>query len=301
MTTGIIFDIRRFSLRDGPGIRTTVFFKGCPLHCPWCHNPEARRNVPELAYYAHRCISCGVCARVCPNNAVQIKIGEPHILRDRCVICGKCAGSCVSGALVLTGERMTVEQVMAQVRKDRNHYDKTSGGLSISGGEPLQQIDFLVELLASARAEGIHTCVETNGFDAQEDFERILPFTNLLLFDYKATGPEYASLIGVEESVILDNLDFLYRRTHNIILRCPLVPGVNDSAEHLAAIAGLDRAYPDLLGIELLPFQNSYISKFELYGYTNPMPGLRAATGEDCYAWRSMLESFGAQRITVLT
>lgn len=300
MGSGIVIDVQRFALKDGPGIRTVVSLKGCPLHCPWCHNPEARRPIPELAHLEYRCIACGVCARVCPNHAVKLEAGQPVILRDRCVVCGNCVDACVSRALILTGMRLSVEAVMEDVRKDAAYYRKLGGGLTVSGGEPLEQVDFLVELLRGAKAEGIETCVETSGCASREHLARIIPFTDLFLFDYKATGSDYRELVGVEEQVILDNLDFLYQQGAKIILRCPLVPGINDGLAHLEAIARLSAAYPNLVAIEVLPYHNSYTSKFERYGYTNPLPNQQPASEEDCQRWQTELDRLGCRPVTVV-
>jgi pyruvate formate lyase activating enzyme len=300
MSTGIVFDIQRFAQRNGPGIRTAVFLKGCPLHCPWCHNPEAQRHDPELAYLVYRCISCGVCSRVCPNHAVKFLTGESHIiLRDRCVICGNCVDACVSDALVLTGREMSVEEVMVEARKDVAHYPGSGGGLTISGGEPTQQMDFLVDLLKAAKGEGIHTCVETSGCAPQESFARILPLTDIFLYDYKATGAAYRDLVGVDEALILENLRFLYTSGARVIMRFPLVPGVNDGAEHLDAMAHLERAYPDLAAMHILPYHNTYTSKFERYGYINPLPNQLPAVDSDKARWMKELALRGSQRIII--
>lgn len=300
MGNGIVFDIQRFAQRDGPGIRTVVYLKGCPLHCIWCLNPEARRSEPELAYLLYRCIACGVCARVCPNHAVELIAGHPHILRKDCVICGNCVDACVSSALSLTGAQMSVDQVMVEVRKDRLYYDRSGGGLTVSGGEPTHQMDFLVDLLECARAEGIHTCVETNGCAGREELARIAPLANLILYDYKATGPAYKKLVGVEESVVLKNLDFLYKKGSRIVLRCPLVQGINDTPEHIAAIVRLERTYPDLESIEILPYQNAYASKFERYGYVNPLPHHPPADERHVHGWNMALKDLGSQRVKIL-
>ena len=297
MGSGVVYDIQRFAQHDGPGIRTVVYLKGCPLRCLWCQNPEAHRSEPELAYLLYRCIACGVCARVCPNHAVELKAGHPHILREYCVVCGNCVEACVSRALSLTGAPMTVEQVMQEARKDRAYYDRSGGGLTVSGGEPTQQMDFLVELLEAAHAEGINTCVETNGCASQQDLERIAPLTDLFLYDYKATGAAYRKLVGVEERVVLKNLEFLYRQGSKIVLRCPLVPGINDSADHLKAIARLEKQYPELAGIEILPYQNNYTSKFERYGYENPLPNQMPADERHIRAWAAKLSDLGSQRV----
>lgn len=301
MGSGIVIDIQRFALQDGPGIRTVVTFKGCPLHCPWCHNPEARRADPELAHLEYRCIACGVCARVCPNHAVKLEAGQPVILRDRCIVCGNCVDACVSRALILTGVRMSVESVMEDVRKDVAYYRKLGGGLTVSGGEPFEQIDFLVDLLQAAKAEGIETCVETSGCASREKLARVYPLTDLFLFDYKASGSTYRDLVGVDEAYILENLDFLYYQGAKIIMRCPLVPGVNDSPDHLEAIAHLSTAYPNLAGIEVLPYHNSYTSKFERYGYVNPLPNQPPAGEEDRKRWLAALENLGCRPVTVVS
>ncbi len=185
--TGLIFDIQRTSLHDGPGIRTTVFLKGCPLHCLWCHNPESQSRQVEISFRAEACALCGECVHACEEFAHRIVDGVHVYDRSRCKACGKCAEVCVYEAIQVTGRPQTVEEVLAVVRRDLPYYVTSGGGLTISGGEPILQPDFTLNLLKAAKSEGIHTCLDTSGVGSPRLFEQILPWVDLFLFDYKAT------------------------------------------------------------------------------------------------------------------
>lgn len=192
---------------------------------------------------------------------------------------------------------MSVEQVMAEVRKDRRFYEKSGGGLTITGGEPMLHLEFTLDLLRAARTEGIHTCLETCGWTSQRSYQEVLPFVDLFLFDYKASDPEtHRRLTGVDNAIILATLDFLYQNGASILLRCPLIPGVNDDDGHLAGIAALDKKYPNLLGIDLLPYHNIGNSKYEQYGLANPLPAVETASETARQQWVSTLRSLGCEK-----
>jgi pyruvate formate lyase activating enzyme len=205
---------------------------------------------------------------------------------------------CLYDALKVAGREMTVEAVMNEVRKDIPFYRKSGGGLTITGGEPMLQPEFTLELLKAAKAEGIHTCLETCGWTSQRAYEQVLPFVDLFLFDYKATDPQtHCQLTSVSNELILSNLDFLYQHGATILLRCPLIPNVNDSNEHLEGIATLAEKYPNLLGIDLLPYHNIGNSKYERYGLVNPLPGLETTSETVKQNWIDTLHGLGCEKV----
>lgn len=256
LLTGTVFDIQRCSMHDGPGIRTSVFFKGCPLSCKWCHNPESQSIKQQLAFYSDKCTFCGKCATLCPE--VHQLHGMQHTLDlAACTFCGSCEKRCPSHALKVIGKTVSVEEIMDVVRKDRNYYKQTGGGLTVTGGEPFSQFEFLKELLKAAKKEQIHTCVETCGYVRWDRLEELLPFVDLFLFDYKVTSPElHKQNTGVDNFLILENLERLYEHQKKTVLRCPVIPGYNDTMEHFKGIAWMERKYPCLEGIEIMPYHN---------------------------------------------
>ena len=297
---GMIFDIQRSSLHDGPGIRIAVFLKGCPLRCVWCHNPESQSKTLDISYRAESCALCGTCTNTCKRGAHR-NIDGVHVYdRSLCDQCGECVDTCLYEVLQLAGRVVTVEAVMAVVRSDRLFYEQSGGGLTITGGEPMLQAEFTLELLQAARAEGLHTCLDTSGWASQRAFEQVLPFVDLFLFDYKATDPvTHKKLTGVSNELILSNLDFLARQATSIRLRCPLIPGVNDSPEHLDGIARLRRSYPSLVGIDLMAYHNVGNSKYERYGLENPLPDLKTTDEPTKQAWLETLHSMGCEKATL--
>lgn len=274
---GTIFDIQRFCVHDGPGIRTTVFFKGCPLHCIWCHNPESQKREPEIAYYPQKCIGCGGCTAVCPEGCHALT--EAHCFdRSRCTVCGKCVDACAADALELLGRNETAEAVLQEVLRDRSFYQNSGGGLTLSGGEPLLQSAFLLELLKGAKAEGLHTCIETCGFAPKEVLREAARYTDLFLFDVKETDDErHQRLIGVPFAPILENLRYLSSLGADIILRCPLIPEVNDREEHLTEIARL-AAELTVREINVMAYHRLGDGKYDAIGTENPFPDHQAMT-----------------------
>ena len=298
--TGLIFDIQRTSLHDGPGIRTTVFFKGCPLQCLWCHNPESRSYKPQVSFNWEKCVSCLSCVDACEHGAHQVADGSHIMAHALCVACGTCLPYCTHDALKMIGEEWTVEQIMSEVERDIDFYENSGGGITLSGGEPMGQFEFAMEILQACRERGIHTCVETSGFALQRRYREILPLVDLFLFDYKATKPQaHQKLIGVPNERILSNLDFLYHQRAAIILRCPLIPDVNDTPEHMEGIANISEKYPDLLGVELMAYHDLGRDKGLRLGQEYPLMGVKTADKTTQQVWLDSLAMLGCERVVV--
>ncbi len=293
MITGLVCNIQRFSIHDGPGIRTTVFLKGCTLRCFWCHNPESIEPSLELQLHPDRCIGCGACIEACPEGAQTLnEAGEPVFYRERCIACGACVEVCYAGARELSGREMTVEEVVHEVLQDRPFYENSEGGVTLSGGEPVYQPEFSYEILARCREEGIHTALETAGHVPWERLARLLPVTDLLMMDLKHMDPEkHKWAVGASNRLILDNARRLVETGKPIIFRTPVVPTVNDTPEEIGAIAAFvrnlqaRRASHDgrsdaLISLELLPFHRMAGDKYASLGLTYGARDLAPPTQE---------------------
>ena len=278
---GNIFDIQRFCVHDGPGIRTTVFFKGCPLRCIWCHNPESQKKEVSIALYQDKCTMCGACAAVCPSGAHILNNGKHTLDRSACVYCGKCTEACPRGAIEILGRTESVAGILKEVARDKIFYKNSGGGLTVSGGEPLMQGDFLIELLKAAKAEGIHTCIETCGFGSAETVREVAKYTDIFLFDIKETDDKrHKQLTGVPFSPIKENLMLLNQLGANIVLRCPLVPNVNTRDEHFEEIARIACEIKNLLEINVMAYHLLGNSKYDALDMPNKMVGADAMTPE---------------------
>jgi pyruvate formate lyase activating enzyme len=261
---GLVFNIQRYSIQDGPGIRTTVFLKGCPLRCLWCSNPESQNPRPEIAHRDSLCNQCGRCVAVCPVHAISLHDKSISIDRALCNDCGKCVEVCQPGALKMFGEEMTAAQVFAQVKKDEDFYRESGGGVTVSGGEPLSQPDFVAALFQLCRENGIHTCIETCGLASIKALEKVLKYTSLVLFDVKLTDrAAHQKWTGKPNETILRNLRLVVKKNIPLIVRVPLIPGVNDSDEELKNIAGLASRILELPGkMDLLPYHKFGMGKY---------------------------------------
>lgn len=253
--SGLVFSVMRFSLHDGPGIRTTVFLKGCPLRCEWCHNPESQVSLPEIMFAAERCIRCGDCVEACPEHAIEWNDG-PIRHAEACRRCGRCAEACLSGARQFIGKQMLVPELVKVICRDLVFFDESGGGVTFSGGEPLMQPDFLETALEACGRKGIHRVVDTCGYAAKDVLLRISRNVDLFLYDLKLMDPaKHRQFTGVSNELILENLATLAEGSVPLRVRIPLVPGVNDDdqnvAESLRFLAGLG-----LRQVELLPYHN---------------------------------------------
>jgi pyruvate formate lyase activating enzyme len=257
METGRIFNIQRFSIHDGPGIRTTVFLKGCPARCLWCHNPESLSPWPELLLFPERCVDCGTCVRTCPHGT------DPAA----CIACGNCADACPAGARQLAGRTVSVADVMREVEADRVFFDQSGGGLTLSGGEPLAQFRFAHALLVAARAAGLSTALDTCGGGSTEALLALAPLVDTFLYDLKiADQARHRRYTGLPLEPILANLEALGARHTNIWLRVPIVPGFTDDEDCLAVTAKLAARNPGVRRVHLLPYHRTAAAKFDRLG-----------------------------------
>lgn len=265
--TGSIANIARMSLHDGPGVRTVIYFKGCTLRCRWCHNPETLSERRQVLYAPVKCIHCGRCVSVCAQHH-RIEGHDMIFEREGCTACGRCAAACPSGALSLCGEAMTLDEVMAEVRKDIHFFKATGGGVTLSGGECLLQADFAEELLSHCRSEGIHTAIESAFYVPWKRAAQVIPHADLCFADLKIADPEKHRLYtGQDNRLILENLRRLTREKEQVVIRIPLIPGVNDSSEDMRAFADVIRTLgAGVQSVELLRYNNLAESKYRMAG-----------------------------------
>jgi pyruvate formate lyase activating enzyme len=294
--TGLVFDIRRFSVHDGPGLRTTVFFKGCPLRCLWCHNPESQHRRPERMFWEERCLKCKSCIESCPQGAIQWDGNRIVTDTTLCTLSGACTQVCYAEARQIAGRVMTVAAVMSELERDISFYDESGGGVTFSGGEPLLQADFLLHLLQACRLSEIHTALDTCGFATWETLDRVRSLVDLFLYDLKVMDPRlHRKYTLVFNTRILDNLRRLAALGHNIVLRMPVIPGINDDEQNLRALGAFAASLNGVTRLDLLPYHAAAMSKYERLHRSYRLPWLKTPTDEHLAEVAHVLEGYGLQ------
>ena len=294
MELGQVFNIQRFSVHDGPGIRTAVFLKGCPLACAWCHNPEGISLQPEILATPSRCIGCGQCVAACPQGLPCPRQSPTDEDTERCLLCGACVDACPTEARQRVGRSMSVAEVVEVVSKDRIFYDDSGGGVTYSGGEPLRQAPFLRAALETCQAIGLHTAVDTCGLAAEEDLLSVAEVTDLFLFDIKMIDDSrHRRFTGVSNRLILSNLEALGRAEQRIWVRVPVIPGINDEVENLLATAELAASIPSVERMCLLPYHSLGENKSRTLDRESTVPDLKAPTPDRMQYLVEVVEAAG--------
>jgi len=296
MQTGEIFDIKKYAIHDGPGIRTTVFFKGCPLSCWWCHNPESLGTATQRLYRGERCIGCQECLAACSNGAIRQFEDQLKWIAADCRYCRICAKVCPAEAVEFIGQTMTVDEVVAEIAKDTLFYDQSGGGVTISGGEPLMQPSFLIQLLDACGEQGLHRTVDTSGqADTQTLLETALR-TDLFLYDLKHMDPEkHYHYTGVSNDMILTNLKQLSRQGARIIIRLPVIPGINADEENIERTGALAATLPGVIGISILPYHCAAEAKYRNLDLKNKAFDIQRPTADVIASVARQLASYNLE------
>ncbi len=299
MANALIFDIKPYSINDGPGIRITIFLKGCPLSCVWCHNPEGISPHLQKLYSKSKCIGCETCVENCPVKALTLTSDGIITNTDLCDLCGICAEVCPTKAMEMSGSKVTVEDIMKRIRRETVMMDQSAGGVTISGGEPMMQSDFLIELLDALGSEGIHCAVDTTGLSKTETLLEVAKRTDLFLYDLKMMDPQrHKKFTGVTNEKILENLKILASSGANINIRIPLIKGVNadesnirQSAEFIAALPGARKL------VSLLPYHNIAIHKYGKLGQDYDGDGMEEPSAEEIEQTIRIFQEFGIEAV----
>ncbi len=294
MEKGRIFNIERYAIHDGPGIRTTVFFKGCPLRCWWCHNPEGQNPGPELVYRENRCVGCGECLESCAKKALSLVSRRIILNRKECSVCGACAQICPSEALTIAGKEMKVEEMIKEIEMDRVFYDESKGGVTFSGGEPLFQPDFLDAILHECNERDIHTVLDTCGYAPRKIVESIRDKVDLFLYDMKIIDDaEHRKYVGVSNKLILQNLERLARNGSHIAISLPIIPRINDDEESILKMGKHVSSLPSIEYVSLLPYHKAGIDKYKNLGKPYRLKRMQPPTHHKIKMIKETFETFG--------
>jgi pyruvate formate lyase activating enzyme len=296
MATGEIFDIKKYAIHDGPGIRTTVFFKGCPLTCWWCHNPESISPVSQRLYRKERCIGCRECVDACTENCIEVASNGLNWNQTECLSCGVCATRCPAEAIEFIGKKMTVDEVLAEISKDTVFYDESFGGITISGGEPLMQPSFLIELLDACKKMEFHRTVDTSGYAETRTLLETATRTDLFLYDLKHMDSEkHARFTGVHNEIILSNLKMLSQQDAEVVVRFPVVPGFNSDPENIENTGDFISSLPGIRRVDILPYHCTAAAKYKKLGLKFNTSEVSNPTREILVSIAEKLEKFGLE------
>jgi len=292
-TKGIIFDIQKFSVHDGPGVRTIVFLKGCPLSCRWCCNPESQRREPQVMFISQNCIGCKRCFDACSEGAIDFNLPN-RVNQDKCTKCGKCVEACYCEALNMAGTVKSVEQILLELNKDSIMYRRSGGGITLSGGEALAQPEFAEQLLKGCKAKGWHTAIETSAFTSIDTLRRVLPWLDLFMMDIKHMDPDkHKEYVGQKNLIILRNAKIIAQSGIPLIIRIPIISGFNDNEKNINDTATFVRSLKNVKEVHLLPYHRLGQNKYEYLGYKYKMPQLKPPSKKDMEHIKKIIETQG--------
>ncbi|ALB44950.1 MULTISPECIES: glycerol dehydratase activator DhaB2 [Clostridium] len=290
---GVIFNIQKFSLHDGPGIRTIVFFKGCNMSCLWCSNPESQEVAPQIMFNKNLCTKCGRCQSVCETSAIDMN-SVYRIDKSKCIKCKRCVESCLNGALVLEGKKYSVEEIIKELKKDSVQYRRSNGGITLSGGEVLLQPDFAVALLKECKAYGWHTAIETAMYVNSEAVKKVMQYIDLAMIDIKSMDDEvHKKFTGVSNNIILKNIKLSDQLTKEIIIRIPVIEGFNADLKSIGEIAQFSKSLTNLKRIDLLPYHNYGENKYEAIGRDYLLGELKSPSEDKMERLKALVEIMG--------
>ncbi len=292
-TKGLVFDIQKFSVHDGPGVRTIVFLKGCPLSCKWCCNPESQSDVPQVMFIAQNCIGCKRCGEVCNNSAIDFNLLN-RVDQNKCVHCGKCVEVCFSEALNMAGTVKSVEKILTELSKDNIMYRRSGGGITLSGGEALDQPDFAEELLKGCKLKGFHTAIETSAFTSSTVLDRVSPWLDLIMMDIKhMDSSKHKEYVGQNNEIILENAKIIAQSGKPLIIRIPIITGFNDDEKNIRATAKFVVSLKNVQEVHLLPYHRLGQNKYDYLGCIYKLLELKPSLEEDMEYLKKVVEAEG--------